>query len=89
MSGLPATATNETFKNLLEESKVSNLGCHVEIDPVTKQCKSGYGSVVFSNRADRKIASLINRFFSPRRLEGSEWDSVLGEHLGSQAQLLN
>jgi hypothetical protein len=73
MSGLPATATNETFKNLLEESKVPNLGCHVEIDPVTKQCKSGNGSVVFSNRADCKITRSHLTFFSPRRLEGSKW----------------
>ena len=52
LTGLPQTATNDAFKSLLEESKVNNLGCHVEIDPVSKQCKTGHGSVVFLNRAD-------------------------------------
>jgi hypothetical protein len=54
LSGLPNSATNDAFKGLLEENKVTNQGCHVEIDPVTKQCKTGHGSVVFANSADCK-----------------------------------
>jgi len=64
LSGLPATATNEAFKTLLEEHKVPNQGCHVEIDPVTKQCKTGHGSVVFTNRAECKNLSALS-FCSP------------------------
>jgi hypothetical protein len=54
LQGLPKTATTEKLAALLEEKKVPHRGCQVEINPSTKQCESGFGSVNFSNRADCK-----------------------------------
>ncbi|TNV86215.1 hypothetical protein FGO68_gene7587 [Halteria grandinella] len=52
LQGLPTTATNEKLAAVLEEKKVATRGCQVEINPVSKTCENGFGSVSFANRAD-------------------------------------
>lgn len=52
LQGFPRNTTNEKLAALLEEHKIANIGCQVELQPTTNQCEQGFASISFANRAD-------------------------------------
>ena len=62
VQGLPATATNDKLAAFLTEKKVPYQVINVEIDQSVKQCRTGFGSISFVNRADCKFLIVIAKY---------------------------
>eukprot|EP00347_Sterkiella_histriomuscorum_P023838 403333212 len=63
LKGLPQSATVENLQKLLLSNNLAHLSCNVQINPESKTCQTGFGSILFASRSDytnaaRKIRQL-------------------------------